>query len=214
VVADFLNSNATRAVGYTFAALAAVLAGLRDRSDRDERDADRWPVFWFVAAALLALMALGRFVDVERLVTGSGRSLARSEGWYRGRRWAQAVLILVVVTAWTVGMVAAARHHVVQRRRQYLVPAAVLAGLVLFAAVRFVSLHWVDRVIHDQSIAGARVGSLIELGLTVSAIVLATKAAVRGSGTPSSSPPNSRLIESGIAFGARVDSGDVRRRDD
>jgi hypothetical protein len=165
VLADWLNSNATRSAAYAVAGLACLHAWTRARRHGGV-DTDEWPALWLGAAGLLLAMALGRIVDAERFVTEFGRSTARSEGWYGSRRSLQVALFVVVSIA---GGVLAYRvvSRMRKRRRQYLLTAVAVSGLALFAAVRFVSLHSVDSVLHRRPIWGVRIVTIAELALVV-----------------------------------------------
>ena len=129
-----------------------------------------WPAFWFVTAALLSVMGLGLGLDVDELVTGLGRSRARSGGWYGGRRFVQVAMVLAVTAIW-IAVAYVTIGRVMERRRRYLAPALLISGLAVFAAVRFVSLHSIDTVLYRRSIATVRVAAVVELGLIALLIV-------------------------------------------
>src|SRR3954447_20185100 len=84
-VRSWVDANWLRVAGYAIAALAAFLAGVRERRRSDE-DPNLWPTFWFLNAALLLVMAIGRAADVGGLITTLGRSESLSGGWYANRR--------------------------------------------------------------------------------------------------------------------------------
>ena len=129
-----------------------------------------WPAFWFVTAALLSVMGLGLGLDVDELVTGLGRSRARSGGWYSVRRFVQVAMVLAVTAIW-IAVAYVAIGRVMERRRRYLAPTLLISGLAVFAAVRFVSLHSIDTVLYRRSIATVRVAAVVELGLIALLIV-------------------------------------------
>jgi hypothetical protein len=157
-----LNSDRLPVLGYALAALFALWAGARE-ARRAGRDAAPWPAFWFVAAALLAAMAVGRASDLGRVVSELGRREAVSEGWYDRRREVQELAIVAIAgLGAVVGVVALWRTAV--RRSHHLPMVAVLLGLGCFATIRMVSLHDVDAVLHRYAVAGVQLGTAVELG--------------------------------------------------
>jgi hypothetical protein len=54
--------------------------------------------------------------------------------------------------------------RVPERRRRYLPTAIVVFSLQCYAAIRLVSLHHVDALLHRSELNGARLGALVEIG--------------------------------------------------
>ena len=165
-----VNSGWLRTSGYLLAATAAFVAGRREVRSRGI-GSDWWPRIWFLAAAILLVMALVRGSDLVHLLPDLGRRRARSEGWYENRREVQAAVIAALGAA-LVGTVAIAMRWVPANRRHYLPEAIVVLALVAFAAVRLVSLHQVDALLYRRRIHGVKVDAVIELAVLASAIVL------------------------------------------
>jgi hypothetical protein len=148
-----------RAALYAIACGACVMVGLDER--RTPRRATRGyhPTFWFVAAGLLLVLAVGRLGFADRAVTAV-RRLARTEGWYDGRRLVQVVALATMAVAGVLALAALVRW--LPNRRRYLLPAGVLCALCCFGAVRAVSLHQVDTLIYGTSVSGIRLSAVIE----------------------------------------------------
>lgn len=157
--AGWVNEPWLRSASYVAAGIACVAAGFRETSS--ERT-DRWPRFWYVAAAILAVLALGRITGFASWMYDRGKQGAVSGGWYWSRRPIQAIAVaaLAVLTLFTA---LAAGRRLGARARRFLLPAACLLALVALAATRLVSLHQVDTLLYRRPISGARIASLVDL---------------------------------------------------
>ncbi len=174
-----LDANWLRVAGYAAAAVAAVVAGWREHRRADD-DAGAWPAFWFAAAAVFGLLAVGRATEVGELVSRFGRRLAHTEGWYDRRRGPQELVIAAVTGLSLLGVVVAFAWVGPERRRRHLSTALVVFGLVAYAAVRMVSLHDVDALLRHREVGGLTLGAGAELAGIVLAIALALWPAVGG----------------------------------
>lgn len=149
-----------RAGGYLLVAALAFAAGRRQ--DRDAPGA--WPPFWLLTGALLLVMAVGRAGDVGDVLGDSIRDRAVERGWYESRRPLQAAVVGALGAAWFVAVITAI-WRVPERRRRYLPMITVMITLAAFAAIRLVSLHHVDTLLHRRHVVGLRVGTAIEIVL-------------------------------------------------
>lgn len=156
------DQNALRGVAYLAAAGVCVWCARSGAPRRDDRSV--WPAFWWISAILLAGGAIGRWSDGGALLGDALRGNAVGRGWYDGRRPLQVSVVAAILVAWLVTIVVA-MIRVPERRRRYRLIIAVQASLVAFTAVRLVSLHHIDAVLHRRDIAGARVGTLLEYAL-------------------------------------------------
>jgi hypothetical protein len=157
---------------YLLAALASTYVGWRERAvPVSERDEGQWPVFMFLTAAVLLVMAVGVSGHVDDWIADIGRQRARADGWYDQRRSLQAAVVVGVGAIWFV-VTALAIWRVPERRRRYLPLALVVFTLMCFAGVRVVSLHQIDAALHQRRFLGAEIGFTVEMLLL--ALVLVT----------------------------------------
>jgi hypothetical protein len=169
-VLGWLDSDGVRVAAYLFATAVALTTWWRERR-RAASNRALWPAFWLLTAAVFAVMAVGRATDLSDLITRLGRDQAYAGGWYEHRRRIQAAAVVVVGAAWVV-TVAIAVWRVPARRRRYLPAFIAQFTLVCFVGVRMISLHQVDSLMYRRDIAGAQVGTLVELALLAIAVVL------------------------------------------
>jgi hypothetical protein len=171
----WLDSTWSVATAYVVLVLVAIGLGRTERLRRRAVPASTlWPAFWFMTAALLIAMALGRVTDTGQLISDIGRQQARSQGWYNGRRSIQAVVIGGIALVWF-SVVLTSIWRVPERRRRYLPTAIGVFTLCCYAGIRVISLHQVDAVLHNRNINGLTVGNaaeLVILALTVAAAIV------------------------------------------
>jgi hypothetical protein len=92
-------------------------------------------------------------------------------------------------------VVVVALWRVPERRRRYLPMAIVSFSLMCYAGIRVVSLHQVDTVLYRRHIAGAKVGSVVEiLGIATAIVVTSWQT---WSLSPPAHPPSSALAGMG-----------------
>jgi hypothetical protein len=174
---DVLDSSALRVVAYALVALLAFVWGVRERRWCAAHQSDWWPRYWFLSAALLVTMGIGRAGALGDVLSEIGREQARSSGWYDTRRTIQAAVVIAVALVWLVG-VAIAVLRVPPRRRRYLPHVILMSAAIAFAAIRLVSLHQIDGLLYRRDLGGVRVVSLVELAL-LSAIAVVTVTTAR-----------------------------------
>jgi hypothetical protein len=163
VISSWADSNWLRVLAYGVAAAASLHAGLRELPRRPTASSrEIWPTFWFLTAALLAVMAFGRAADLGGLVSEIGRREVRQEGWYEIRREYQAAAVASIGAIWLVAAIVAV-WRIPERRRRYLPTALVVFSLICFAGIRVVSLHHVDSLLYNRPIRGVRIVSIVEL---------------------------------------------------
>ncbi len=146
------------------AAAHVAIALLCLAAGRSARCADDASPIWSIAAAVLLLLAMNTLFAFDLLLIALVRDVARTSGWYEGRRELQAMALGVAAAAGVAAWVYWRQRLRLVAPVSRSVPAglALLAGL---AALRFVSLHATDELISNR-LAGLTVGRLIEvLGL-------------------------------------------------
>ncbi len=164
------DSNWVRIAGYVIVAMLTVAARRRERSRAASVDGV-WPPFWSLTGGFLIVMAFGRAGDIGDLLADFGRDEAVTSGWYAARRPIQAAVVVVLGLGWLV-VVGLACWRTPERRRRYLPTSLAVITIAAFAAIRIVSLHQVDTVLHRTHIGSVRVGTLTELGLLLIAAVV------------------------------------------
>lgn len=135
----------------------AILARRAFHSPYPRREA----AFWLIAGLLLTALALNKELDLQSVLTSTGRCIARHQGWYRERRFFQYDFILALGAATAACLVAAA--FTLRGTLRY--TALPLLGVVFvmgFVLVRAVSLHHVDRLL-SFTVATERLRWLLEL---------------------------------------------------
>jgi hypothetical protein len=166
-VLSWLDTTWCSVLSYILALTITLLLGLSERRTcriSPSATSSLWPGFWFATTILLLAMATGRATDSGELLAEFGRAQARSEGWYRTRRTAQAWVVGAIATAWIV-TVFVAIWRVPERRRRYLPTAVVVVTLVCYAGARMISFHPVDAVLYRNDLGGARLGAVIEFAI-------------------------------------------------
>jgi hypothetical protein len=134
---------------------------------REDREAaGSWPPFWLLTGALLVVMAIGRAGDIADVLTDALRERAVAGGWYESRRRVQGAVVAAVGLIWFVAVMAAC-WRVPARRRRYLPMIVIVLTLGAYAAIRVVSLHQIDAILHRRQFAGMRYGTAMEYALLV-----------------------------------------------
>ena len=139
---------------YFAGAVAAFLAARSAVARRERR-------LWLAMAILLVLLGLGKQLDLQVPLTGLGRSLARSGGWYESRKAVQAAFVALLALA-SLGAGAVLLRWT--RRSGRFVKIAALGASLLFAFIvaRAASIHQVDRWV-TREVGGVRIGWWLEL---------------------------------------------------
>ena len=160
-----MSSQWAMVIGYLVLVLLALVAWLREDSRATDADAV-WPSFWLFTAGFLAVMAFGRVGDNASLLSDLARDRVVEGGWYGTRRPVQAMAIAALGAAWLL-IVGLACRKIPERLPRYLPMGLMTLTLAAYAAVRVVSLHQVDALLHRREIVGVQVGTLIEVILLV-----------------------------------------------
>lgn len=159
------DSNWILVGGYLLVAALTQVARLRQRRRATSADGV-WTPFWLLTGAVLVVMAIARAGGIVDVIGDLGRERALNSGWYGSRRPVQAAVVIAVGLGWLIS-VSVASWRTPDRRRRYLPMGLAFVTLSAFAAIRIVSLHQIDTVLHGTHIGGIRVGTLTELLLLV-----------------------------------------------
>lgn len=143
-----------------YLAAAAIVTGVAARPDRRAGAAERW--FWTATAAALLALAVNKQLDLQSLLTATGRCAARLQGWYGQRRAAQLVFVLALIGA--AGVALAAALLLLRRALSRVWLSLVgMALLTTFVVVRAVGFHHVDALL-GVTMLGVRFNWAMELG--------------------------------------------------
>ncbi len=147
--------------GWTVVAAYAVAALLCLRAARSGTGRER--AFWTGAALLMVALGLNKQLDLQTLLTVTGRCLARAQGWYRDRgavqlRFIEAVAILAAIATLLAAVLM--RRHLAR-----LWPALLGVGAVLaYVTIRAASFHHVDQLLFRPGLLGIKADSVLEMG--------------------------------------------------
>jgi hypothetical protein len=177
------DTNWLRVCGYLLVAILCFAAAKQE--DRDSVGA--WPPFWILTGVLFVVMAAGRAGDLADLMTDAMRQRAVSEGWYERRRHIQGMVVAALAGTWLLTVLVAI-WRVPERRRRYLPMIVIVLTIGFYAAVRIVSLHQLDAVLHRRQAAGMRYGTIFEYVLLLAATACAVWTPRRRLGTRPESP--------------------------
>ena len=119
-------------------------------------------VFWILLCAAMAFLAVNKQLDLQSLLTATGRCIAQQQGWYEDRRPFQRNVILALL----------ALILILRRNGLALLGLIVVAGFVAFRAVGF---HHFDEIINLR-VRDVRFNVIFELTglvmITLNALVL------------------------------------------
>ncbi|WP_426277623.1 hypothetical protein [Sphingomonas sp. FW199] len=123
--------------------------------------AGRWSV-WHLLFVILLLLGINKQLDVQTLLTGMGRQIARDGGWYRQRGPIQLAFISGIAVAAAVAI--ALLFALIDRADRH--ARSALAGLVVllaFVVMRATSFHDAD-VFLRLNVSAFRLYHVLELG--------------------------------------------------
>ena len=152
-------------LAYVMTAAISLMAAFAARARRQRAAAHHWI---FVGTIFVAL-AGWRLANGEVLVQAHSRFWAQAHGWYDERHDWQAPITLAALLAVGAVLVAAVRWAGTRPSARALCVAIVM---ILFAALRVISLHAVDEVLY-RAVGPFHLNYVIDLGLTGVAAALA-----------------------------------------
>lgn len=119
-------------------------------------------IFWSGLGALLLLLGVNKQLDLQTLLTLTGRRIAISQGWYEQRRVVQIIFVALV------GFVAVGGCFLMWRvvrghGPDVWVALVGFALLLAFVFIRAASFHHVDTLINLR-LGGVRMNWVLELG--------------------------------------------------
>lgn len=141
--------------GAAFLCLRELTAVLRKQGGREKT------VFWAALTALLVLLGFNKQLDLQTLLTLTGRRIAIAQGWYENRRILQVLFVAVVgigggLSVWVM-------RRLVRKHLDLRLPLLGFVVLLVFIVVRAASFHHIDQLINFR-FAGVRMNWVLELG--------------------------------------------------
>jgi hypothetical protein len=118
--------------------------------------------FWLILTIILAFLCINKQLDLQSLLTQTGRDLANSEGWYENRRIVQAGFIaslIIIATGTLLWLLLSVRELC----KEIKWAALGIVTLFAFVIIRAASFHNMDAWIHARWL-GAQMNWIMELG--------------------------------------------------
>jgi len=120
------------------------------------------PTFWFGLCGVLVFLGFNKQLDLQSCFTQVGRDMAKSEGWYEGRRTVQAIFV-VVMALLGVLTIAGSYWYIHGAWRRYRIAFFGIIYLVTFVIIRAASFHHMD-VFLQSTLGGIYFNHILELG--------------------------------------------------
>jgi hypothetical protein len=120
------------------------------------------PTFWFALCGTLVFLGFNKQLDLQSCFTQVGRDMAKSEGWYEGRRTVQAIFVVVMAILGLL-TIAAAYWYIHSSWRRYRFAFFGIIYLVTFVIIRAASFHHMD-IFLQSTFAGIAFNHILELG--------------------------------------------------
>jgi ABC-type Fe3+-siderophore transport system permease subunit len=145
------------ASAYLIASLACILAAFR--RPRGSDPVVTW--FWLSLFAMLAFLAFNKQLDLQFLLTQTGRDLFKEMDWYENRREAQRIFVFALGLAAFI-LVCFLFWRFRWEHRPLRISLAGILFLFCFILIRAASFHHLDDILVTR-FAGVRVRSFLEL---------------------------------------------------
>ena len=140
---------------------AALLSLRRAVESRRRGTAPERTIFWGILTAFLVFLGINKQLDLQTLLTLTGRNIFIELGLYDYRRVVQAIFVVAVGIAGVAS--ALVMRGLVRRRKDLRLPLIGFVLLVVFVVVRAASFHHIDQLINFR-FAGIRMNWVLELG--------------------------------------------------
>ncbi len=125
--------------------------------------------FWLCLGLIMLFLGINKQLDLQSLLTATGRYFAHKDGWYAQRRNVQVIVIIGILISLTTAMVCFMLHFKPLLKTNWLAITG-LAFLLIFIAVRATSFHHMDALINTR-LLNMRMNWILELsGITGVAI--------------------------------------------
>jgi hypothetical protein len=147
-------------------AMDSMRAALRGQFKRGSKIEDRGsnllPTFWFALCGVLVFLGFNKQLDLQSCFTQVGRDMAKSQGWYEGRRKVQAIFVVGIALLGLL-TIAGAYWYIHGAWRRYRLAFLGIIYLVTFVIIRAASFHHMD-IFLQNTFAGLAFNHILELG--------------------------------------------------
>jgi hypothetical protein len=170
-------------VAYFVAALLCFREGARVKRGAGPREKK---LFWSTLAVLLVFLGFNKQLDLQTLLTLTGRRIAIAQGWYENRRVVQLVFVAMIALGGVFSVWLMSR--LVRKYPDLRLAMLGFVALLVFVVVRAASFHHVDQLINFH-LAGVRMNWVLELGAIALVAIGAWKAGARARNDDEEIPP-------------------------
>lgn len=167
--------------GAAFLCLREFLAARRVHSPREKT------FFWGTLTVLLVFLGFNKQLDLQTLLTLTGRRIAIAQGWYENRRIVQLLFVAIVGIAGVLSVLA--MRLLVRKHADLRLPLAGFVVLLVFVVVRAASFHHIDQFINFR-MGGVRMNWVLELGAIALVAFGASTARKRSREAPTTPEPD------------------------
>jgi len=154
---------------------AALLCFREARTEKFRTTNDR-KMFWSVLTVLLVFLGFNKQLDLQTLLTLTGRRISIAQGWYEYRRFVQVVFVAMIAatgffSVWIM-------NRLVRKYPDLRLALVGFVALLGFVVVRAASFHHIDQLINFR-LAGVKMNWVLELGAIALVSLGARKAGTR-----------------------------------
>ena len=143
-------------VVYFTVAIICLKAATTENANKSEK------LFWFYLTFFLIALGINKQLDLQSLLTQTGKDLAIAQGWYKDRRFMQMGFIILIGLLGVTGTIILLKTY---RNANTAIKIAFIGCIILFVFIlmRASSFHHMDILI-NMELAGVRMNGILELG--------------------------------------------------
>lgn len=141
---------------YFTVAIICLKAATTENANKSEKH------FWFYLTFFLIALGINKQLDLQSLLTQTGKDLAIAQGWYKDRRFMQMGFIILIGLLGVTGTIVLLKTY---RNAKTSIKIALVGCIILFVFIlaRASSFHHMDIFINFKFI-GVKMNWLLELG--------------------------------------------------
>ena len=136
-------------------------------------------LFWGTLTMLLVFLGFNKQLDLQTLLTLTGRRIAIAQGWYENRQVVQIFFVGCVAVGGFISV--ALMRRLVRKHADLRLPLLGFVVLLVFVVIRAASFHHVDQLINFR-MGGVRMNWVLELG-AISLVAMGAAKARKGPAT-------------------------------